>query len=70
MTIENPVIINDKEYKFEDLPPEGQKMVVYLQKIDAQLGQLSSQMELIQMSREVCYSRLNAALEKPDSKAA
>lgn len=65
--MEDPIRIGDKEYKFDDMPPEAQKMVTYITTIDKQLNQMHSQMEILQVSREGCYTRLNNAMENEDA---
>ena len=60
--IEDPVIIEGKEYKFADMPAEAQKMIQYITSVDSQLDRLDVQMDQLKICREGCHARLLAAL--------
>ena len=63
--IEDPVIIEGKEYKFAEMPAEAQKMVTFIDGIDAQLDATVLQMELAQIGRDGCFARLTRLLAAP-----
>lgn len=64
---EDPIRINDKKYKFDDLAPEAQKAIVSIQGIDKSLDQLAGQMDLMQLARQGYMDRLNAELPEKDN---
>jgi hypothetical protein len=63
MQPEDPIVIEGKSYDFDDLPPRAQQMVMFLQSIDNNLTTLDTQMQMMQITREGCYSRLTTAVK-------
>jgi hypothetical protein len=56
--MENPITIEGKEYEFEAMSSQSQKMVKFITGIDAQLDTLALNMEQLQICREGCHARL------------
>lgn len=65
--MQDPIRIAGKEYKFVDMPMDAQKMVGYITTIDKNLDSLQTQMDMMQITRDGCYTRLNNALESEDA---
>jgi hypothetical protein len=63
MQPEDPINIEGKDYKFDDLPPQAQKMIMFIQTVDDSLDNFSTQMQMMQITREGCYSRLITAVK-------
>jgi hypothetical protein len=68
--IKEPITIEGKEYKLDDLPPEAQKMVRYIAGIDEHLNNLASQIEVSQIGRDGCYKFLLEAIASAEQKVA
>ena len=66
---QDPIRINDKEYKFDELPQVAQTSIISIQKIDGTLNSLSDQMELLQMARLAYINRLNETLKQENDNA-
>jgi hypothetical protein len=58
----DPVTIEGVEYVYDEMSPEVQGLVQHMTAIDGQLNAVAGQMELLQMARETCFSRLLAGL--------
>jgi hypothetical protein len=63
MQPEDPIVIEGKSYDFDDLPPRAQQMVMFLHSIDNNLATLDTQMQMMQITREGCYSHLITAVK-------
>jgi hypothetical protein len=59
----DPIIIEDKEYAYADLPPHAQKMIKFIQTIDQNLTSLDTQMEMMKITRDGCYLRLTTEVK-------
>jgi hypothetical protein len=63
MQPEDPINIDGKDYKFDDLPPQAQKMITFIQTVDNNLNSIDTQMQMMQITRDGCYSRLITAVK-------
>jgi hypothetical protein len=68
MQPEDPINIAGKDYKFDDLPPQAQKMIMFIQTVDNNLNSLDTQMQMMQITRDGCYSRLTQAVSAHELK--
>ncbi len=63
MQLEDPIRINDKEYKLEDLPESTHGMLATVMNIDAQLDTFDKQMAVLKMARQGFYSQILLELD-------
>jgi len=59
---QDPIRINDKEFKFDELPLDAQTYIKAITGIDANLNSLAGQMDMFQMARKGYIDRLNTVI--------
>lgn len=57
-----PVMINDKEYNFEDLTPEQQALFNHVIDLNRKIGNSQFQLDQLQVGRQAFLDRLIASL--------
>ena len=57
-----PVMINDKEYDFEDLTPEQQVLFNHVIDLNRKIGNSQFQLDQLQVGRQAFLDRLIASL--------
>jgi hypothetical protein len=58
-----PIVINDKEYIFEDMEPNQKLMVNHIADIEQKLGNLEFNIDQLKVAKEAFLNMLKESLE-------
>lgn len=62
------VVIDDKEYIFEEMTPQQQAMVNHVADLDRKIGSARFNLDQLQVGKDAFVSMLKADLEKEEAK--
>ena len=65
-----PVVIDDKEYTFEDMTPEQQQMVNHVADLDRKMGSAQFNLDQLAVGKQAFMDMLTKSLEESEAQEA
>ena len=64
-----PIVIDDKEYQFEDMTPEQQMLVNHVADLDRKIGSAAFNLDQLRVGKDAFIQLLKSSLAKPTEEA-